>query len=1215
MRYLLFLIFVALYCPVFAQDSLTNRTGSIASPNAAALGRYGNMPVSLNTGIPTIDIPIYTVSNNGLQLPLSLSYHAGGVKVQDVASNVGLGWVLNAGGVISRTVEGAPDDRFGGHPGVTTHGHFTNFGFSNYTYDVNSAYPTWITHDGMHPVYIRELHQGLRDAEPDIFTFNFLGYSGSFHFSDDRTVVITDGQSLKITPTFQDSLFINSFIVETPDGTRFYFGKSQNGTVDAYEKTAVMSLVRGMVWNPVISSWFLTRIENFNKSAVIDLEYEREQYSYYTIQNNQLISNITSGQADEINPNLLGKTYFDGVRLTKVKTDLITVDILAPELRQDVGQFNLLSFQELANNSSRVISGIQISNNNFCKKYQLFQSYFNDVNSMFPVGLVNGISGLNINDYNIDRKRLKLDSIVELSCDGSIRIPAHSFTYNEQIPPRTLSFSQDHWGFFNAQNNANLLPGFWQDNSNAAFSGGEVTYFSGANRESSWPQMKAGVLEKITYPTGGTTSFEYEPNDVQTTVRDLSNVVFANGSIGYDGSNPVSRDFPVTINAAGVYKVTLVSSANGTDAALRILSGGSLITPPINVTTLSTASNSQAIDIFLNIGTYTFRLWKDCVYWNSSGNPISAGVGANFGVSKWQEISSIQNKLVGGLRIKKIISADLLGHYSEKQYSYRQDGSNSGKSSGFLYSRPTYVALLRNDILKEAGSGSASNLAPLGTGCQSLDFPGVHHRYIKSPNSILPLESVGGAPVGYIRVEESVLGYGKTVYEYEQGSGNLQPLGYIGNLVRNGYTCDQSSPNYPPAPLPPDPLRGVLKTKSVFDESGVLKNREDYIIVFSTNQFVTPGLKFGKDENMFTFYDLTSYRKTAAFNRSVSYSGPDSLVVTDSTFFTSAFHNLPTLATSKTSQAFTNVAKTTYGVDILDDYLNVDDGIGTYLGAIANANVEYYSTNITNCGNYSCHWVKWQRWRRKLTVARQQLIATRIANFTASNSVYNTKLNQLSTSSNPEVAALGKALKGGRIYTLEELQTVDGLITSGKYYQYGVNQNNLDLVSQYILPRGQNIFTTYTGASFNAGLIQKSNKYKWVAGYLYENDRLVETTDVGGNKTSVLWAGNNNFPALQSSTLSYQQLKTAAAGWVTTASFPSNQSLENVISNISTAYPHASVVARNFLAGLGVSYETSSQRQSLHYEYDVLGRLITVKDKNFNIVKAIDYKYNSTANQ
>lgn len=80
------------------------------SPNAASLGKYGDIPVSYHTGVPNISIPIYTVTQGSLSLPISLSYHSSGLKVDEVASNVGLGWSLNAGGMITRSVNGGPDE-------------------------------------------------------------------------------------------------------------------------------------------------------------------------------------------------------------------------------------------------------------------------------------------------------------------------------------------------------------------------------------------------------------------------------------------------------------------------------------------------------------------------------------------------------------------------------------------------------------------------------------------------------------------------------------------------------------------------------------------------------------------------------------------------------------------------------------------------------------------------------------------------------------------------------------------------------------------------------------------------------------------------------------------------------------------------------------------------------------------------------------------------
>ena len=109
---------------------------NIASPTAAALGKFGDIPVSNHTGIPNISIPVYTVKEGNLSLPISLSYHAGGMKVMEPAGWVGAGWSLTAGGVISRTFRGAADES---RTSNCVAGHFSNYGYSNYA--MNGAAP------------------------------------------------------------------------------------------------------------------------------------------------------------------------------------------------------------------------------------------------------------------------------------------------------------------------------------------------------------------------------------------------------------------------------------------------------------------------------------------------------------------------------------------------------------------------------------------------------------------------------------------------------------------------------------------------------------------------------------------------------------------------------------------------------------------------------------------------------------------------------------------------------------------------------------------------------------------------------------------------------------------------------------------------------------------------------------------------------------------
>ena len=55
------------------------------SPEAAGLGKYGQYPVSLHTGVPQISIPIYTLKGKQLSVPISIDYHASGFKVDELA--------------------------------------------------------------------------------------------------------------------------------------------------------------------------------------------------------------------------------------------------------------------------------------------------------------------------------------------------------------------------------------------------------------------------------------------------------------------------------------------------------------------------------------------------------------------------------------------------------------------------------------------------------------------------------------------------------------------------------------------------------------------------------------------------------------------------------------------------------------------------------------------------------------------------------------------------------------------------------------------------------------------------------------------------------------------------------------------------------------------------------------------------------------------------
>lgn len=108
---MLFLLFVFLYWG----NDIQGQTQEIVlknytpSPEAYSLMEYSEIPVSLYTGVPDISIPIYTIRVGNYSLPISLRYHASGIKVGQEASRIGLGWSIHAGGAISRSVRGWDD--------------------------------------------------------------------------------------------------------------------------------------------------------------------------------------------------------------------------------------------------------------------------------------------------------------------------------------------------------------------------------------------------------------------------------------------------------------------------------------------------------------------------------------------------------------------------------------------------------------------------------------------------------------------------------------------------------------------------------------------------------------------------------------------------------------------------------------------------------------------------------------------------------------------------------------------------------------------------------------------------------------------------------------------------------------------------------------------------------------------------------------------------
>lgn len=444
-------LFLVCLWPVAGVAQQNSWSVSVPSPTAASLGKYGDIPVSLYTGIPDIRIPLFTARGKTLELPIALAYHASGIRVEELGGWVGLGWSLEAGGAITRTVRGLPDEPQYGY-----------YNTGNSFYD-NANWPVAPYE------FMRNMTQDFIDGEPDQFFVTIGGRSAQFVMGPTGTSLSTQEvrtvpyQKWRIVPTLLGG--ISQWVVTTEDGTRYTFAARED------QRT----LAPGPLHTYYTSTWYLTEIRSIG-GDIITLQYQS-----YPVQHNLGISGERRDEATLCSTTFT--QYQNDVDMTLQRLSSITAaghqvsfttsmraDALAP-VGGTPQEPRLDQITVTAPGGSPVVRRFQFSY-----------------------------------DYSIASPgRLTLLSVAEQDAAG-VSLPPHTFTYGgPQLPART-SYAVDHWGYYNGktQNASYVPPG------RSAQTG---FYYSGADRNPDSASMLAGTLTRITYPTGGFTDFTYEPHD------------------------------------------------------------------------------------------------------------------------------------------------------------------------------------------------------------------------------------------------------------------------------------------------------------------------------------------------------------------------------------------------------------------------------------------------------------------------------------------------------------------------------------------------------------------------------------------------------------------------------------------------------------------------------------------------------------------------------
>ena len=194
--------FVAASCLVYRASAQEVNTNPVELPSATVweFVKYNNAAANLYTGTVCIEIPVYTYEDSDFTIPVSLGYSSNGFKPNIQAPAAGHEWSLNAGGTVTRIVRGLPDEE----RNLSTFGFMETHNDSTLTgVGQLDGFTTGWDNDGIEAVsptlfyapYGWDNTSMLFDMEPDIFYFNFLGYSGKFQLGYDGAVHFYDTTS------------------------------------------------------------------------------------------------------------------------------------------------------------------------------------------------------------------------------------------------------------------------------------------------------------------------------------------------------------------------------------------------------------------------------------------------------------------------------------------------------------------------------------------------------------------------------------------------------------------------------------------------------------------------------------------------------------------------------------------------------------------------------------------------------------------------------------------------------------------------------------------------------------------------------------------------------------------------------------------------------------------------------------------------------------
>jgi YD repeat-containing protein len=1120
------------------------------SPTVSALMKFEEVAVSNYTGVPDISIPLFSSAtlSKDIGINIALKYHSG-VGANDRASDVGLGWSLIAGGSISRTVRGLPDEqiqldanRTSGKVGLY---HTSLLNHNNFYYQHSDNMLQFIISNPYQAdEYLWDIVERNKfDTEHDLWQFNFMGYSGRFYIKKNLQTNLLevkplDDYRLKIINNYS-TVGINNYI---PSGFTIYDEKGNKYIFEVFESTTNKTAIsNSFVDNQstsvsadkeFISAFHLSKIFDTNNNLVVEYIFNNNnEFKEHTVNSTITVNDYFSGNNSVVNAlelmrsmNCFGEfkplksivNSHSNVSVKKIKRIVINgyskIDINYQKGRLDT---NLLYAENAA-----FVDNIIIKNwsDELVKKIQFDYNY----------------------SYVIEN-RMILNKIFEIDANSNSN-NQYEFFYKKKELFGNIP-SKDYWGYFN------LTPSCY--NKDIAFSNEPTPSFSTTD-----------LIQKIKYPTGGCTIFDFEANRYSF-IGDVALSNFEENPEMYQLINSTT----LTFSSSAIQLLPISTLENR-----KVKFYPSLVMnedPNLNSRTFSLLEKENGVWVskggficslnnpnccidYVLLKDKEYAIRRDNVSLSNSGID---SIRIDYFTRNQTELNFLYG---GGNRIKQIgyFDSDVPKEYynessnfsqfipiKEKKYSYALP-SNTNKSSGSLvFAKPLFKY---EDAIK------------IKTICESEVFLGsaipeiIGFETSTNFNNLNPLKTQG-ADVGYKYVSVKETGNGSTNYEY------YSSIDFPEEILFSNTPPFLPSKNY-------DYKRGLILKEVIKNQNSLTLNEinynynfDDFEVKYGFKRYKPNGTCFGGNY----FSDYSSYIQILQNNdvlvRTNNFNSIDKInlcgypSVYSQQYFLYAAYGWAKLSSKSTSNYF---------------YPN-----GASTPNVVTTN-EIFSYNPLN---------------------------KQIASHTVSDT-----LGEISTT-NYFYHTGNSPTSQNRISEIERIETKKGteLLSESK-----INYSNTFAGNQSFLPSTIQV----KKGQYPSEVRLRNNLYDEFGHVLeVEQDTGVKICYIYGyNKTQpIAKIENLAYSSIPGSTIENLQNKSNADN-DSCSSVPCSGNEENLrveLNALRSAYPNAIITTYTYNPLIGVTSITDPKGDVVFYNYDSFGRLESVKDKEGNVLSENKYNY------